>query len=203
MVDDIAVRDMVERLRGGYRPSEDEASDWNVAVTMHGLRHQVGEPDLRWILPLVAEEDGPRAAFYLALLQPFSTRDDVRQLLSQRFETTSPYLKSQLLWRLLDDPDLPHATQARLFEFVMSDFAFFQKACVEYLGTPAAILPAALGRIADCPPTKRWIYLCCLPQYAEDQHAVAGLLTIAAGSADGFTALVARTLIGRFFRENH
>jgi len=49
--------------------------------------------------------------------------------------------------------------------------------------------------------SKRWIYFCCLPKYAADQHAVKGLLTIAMNSTEAFTGRVARTLMERFFNE--
>ena len=201
MPDFIAGEDVLDRLRGGYRPTEAEAGQWNMASTVDRLRRQLGEPDLKWILPVIAETDGTTAAFYLALLQPFATKGDVRNLLARRFETAGPYLKSQLLWRLLDDPDLPAAMHETLFRFVMADFNGFQSATVGYFGSPAGILPAALRRMADGPPSKRWIYLCCLPQYADDQYAVKGLLAIGADSAERFTAQVARTLMEQFFCE--
>ena len=197
----IAGGGVLNRLRSGYRPTEAEAGGWNTASTLDGLRRELGEPDLNWILPMVTETDGAMAAFYLALLQPFATKESVRSILAHRFETAGPYLKSQLLWRLLDDPDLPVAMHENLFRFVMADFMSFQNASAAYLGNPADILPAALGRIADGPPSKRWIYLCLLPQYAENQHAVKGLLAVAADSADTFTAQVARTLMEQVFPE--
>jgi hypothetical protein len=202
MLDENEVKDILERLRSGFQPTEAEADKWNVAATVHAFRGQIAELDLRWILPLAAETDGPRAAFYLSLLQPFSTREEVCTVLRKRFESASPYLKSQLLWRLLDDRELPPETHSSIFDFVMSDFDSFQQSCVSYLGGPAEILPAALRRMADCPPSKRWIYLCCLPQYAQDQHAVHGVLTIAGTSSDTFMAKVAHRLVAQFFGEN-
>lgn len=191
---------LVARLRGGYRPTDEEVAVWNVAGTIDTLRNQITEADLAWISPLIRDDEGPRAAFYLALLKPLATNAGIRALLTQRFETASPYLKTQLLWRLLDDPDLPHAMHRTLFDFVTSEWDTFQ-GCVSYLGPPSEAIHAALRRLADCPDTKRWIYLCCLPQYAADQSAVKGLLNIASGSADTFTAEVSRVLLERFFRE--
>jgi len=193
------VNELVSRLRSGYRPTDSEISDWNVAQNIDGLRRQVMESDLAWIMPAIAEDDGPRAAFYLALLQPLAAKAEVRDLLTRRFETASPYLKSQLIWRLLDDADLPAAVHETLFQFVMSDWQSFQGSSVAFLGSPSEILAAALGRLADCLASKRWIYLCCLPQYAADQRAVKGLLIVASGSADALMARVARALLDRFF----
>ena len=198
-MNDNTATDQVSRLRGGYRPTEAELSAWNVASVMDGLRHEISESDLPWIMPAIAEDDGSRAAFHLALLQPLATRPDVRDVLVRRFGTASPYLKSQLLWRLLDDADLSGAIHEDLFQFVLSDWESFQSSSVSFLGSPSEILAAALGRLAECIPSKRWIYLCCLPQYAADQRPVKGLLSVASGSADAFTSRVAVALLARFF----
>jgi hypothetical protein len=191
--------DQISRLRNGYRPNDDELSTWNVAENIQVLRDQITDADLEWIIPPIREGEGLGTAFYSALLQPLSTNPQVSSFLAARFETAGPYLKAQLLWRLLDDAALSSLTHTRLFEFVMSDWNFFQKSCVAFLGSPSEMLQATLRRMADCPASKRWIYLCCLPQYADDQHAVRGLLTLASDSGAAFTADVARTLIGRFF----
>lgn len=202
MGDENTMNGLISRLRSGYRPTETEAIAWNVADTVHVLRSEITEADLRWIIPPPSRMRRVRSLRFMPrFLQPFATNPEVRHFLAQRFETAGPYLKAQLLWRLLDDAALPSAVQNKLFEFVISDWSFFQNACVAYLGSPSEILQAALGRLADCPTTKRWIYLCCLPQYADDQHAVKGVLTIAVNSTETFTAHVAHTLMDRFFTE--
>lgn len=197
------MNDLVSRLRSGYRPTEAEAITWNVAENIRVLRSEITEADLGWIIPPIREEEGPRASFYSALLQPFSTNAEVRNFLAHRFETASPHLKAQLLWRLLDDAALPSSTHSRLFQFVISDWDLFQNSCVSFLGGPSQILHATLGRLADCPPSKQWIYLCCLPRYASDQHAVKGLLAVSANSKEAFTAHVARMLMDLFFSEKN
>ncbi len=58
-------------------------------------------------------------------LKPLATNTGVRALLTEKFETASPHLKTQLLWRLLNDPDLPHATHRNLFDFVTSEWDTF------------------------------------------------------------------------------
>jgi hypothetical protein len=160
MVDDNTISRQMSRLRSGYYPTEAEALAWNTAENTHLLRSEITEADLEWIVPRIQEDEGPRASFYSALLQPLATNPEVRKFLSQRFETASPYLKAQLLWRLLDDAALPNATHIKLFEFVISDWELFQSSCVAYLGNPSVIVQAALGRLAECPASRRWIYLC-------------------------------------------
>ena len=200
-MDNNTTNDQMNRLRSGYRPTEAEALAWNVAENIHRLRSGITAADLRWIFPPIEEDEGPCASFFTALLQPLTTEAEVRSFLARRFETAGPYLKAQLLWRLLDDAALPAATHESLFSFVLSDWDFFQNSCVSYLGSASEIIEAALGRIADCPVGKRGIYLCCLPKYADDQRAVKGILTIAVSSTDAFTGKVARTLMERFFNE--
>ncbi len=96
MTDASGVNERFTRLRDGYAPTEAEASAWNVAETIDAMRRLVTEPDAAWLLPAVAGNDGPHAAFYLALLQPLAARPDVRDALTRRFEAASPYLKSRL-----------------------------------------------------------------------------------------------------------
>jgi hypothetical protein len=198
-MDSTMASEQMKKLRGGYRPNEAEALAWNVAENVYLLRRDITASDLKWIKPPIEEDEGPCASFFTALLQPLATNENVRDFLVRRFKTAGPYLKVQLLWRLLDDAALPAATHESLFSFVLSDWDFFQSSCVSYLGSPSQIIEAALRRIADCPVGNRWIYLCCLPKYAADQHAVKGILAIATNSAETFTAHVARTLMERFF----
>jgi hypothetical protein len=202
MIDKDATHSQLNLLRSGYRPSDSEATSWNVAHSIDPLRSQIVDEDLAWIFPAITESRGVQAAFYIALLKPLATKSSVREFLVQRFETSDSYLKSQLLWRIADDPALPVSIHDALFAFVMSNWSLFQDSCVVgYLGNPSQVLQAALGRLADCPVTKQWLYLCCLPQYADDQLAVRGVLNIAASSTQEFTANVARALVHRFFNQ--
>jgi hypothetical protein len=201
MTEGTSADNLMNRLRSGYLPTEAEATAWNVEQTVHGLRGQITQSDLSWIMPSIAKGDDSRTAFYLALLQPLGAEPEVRAFLTERFESASPYLKAQLLWRLLDDAALSEAAHAMLFAFVMSNWELFQASCVAYLGDGRQILQAVLRRFGECPASKRWVYLCCLPGYADDQQAVKGLLTITAASADAFMAKVADSLLERFFAE--
>jgi hypothetical protein len=191
-------RALVARLRGGYEPTDAELSAWTVADTIDILRGDITEADLTWIAARIADERGARGAFFLALSKPLATKPEIKSLLASRFETADARLRTELLWRLLDDPGLPDETHRRLFEFVTSEWDAF-KVSLPYLGAPSQILEAALRRIAECPRGKRWIYLCCLPEYAADQQAVTGLLALACTSDDGFLAHVARVLMERFY----
>jgi hypothetical protein len=57
------VSGQIEKLRGGYRPTEAEASAWNVPPNIDALRRQITESDLAWLMPAITDDDGPRAAF--------------------------------------------------------------------------------------------------------------------------------------------
>ncbi|MBN9659209.1 MAG: hypothetical protein J0H49_13570 [Acidobacteria bacterium] len=151
-------------------------------------------------MPNIELQEGVRAAFYLALVKPFAISSEVRSLLARRFDSASPSLRTELLWRLLDDPSLPLATHQRLFDFVKDHWDSFQ-GCLSYLGTPEEIVLSVLRRIAECPESKRWIYLCCLPQYAADPIAAKGILVLASASSDPFMAVVANSLLKRFWSD--
>jgi len=106
-MDNNTTSDQMNRLRSGYRPTDAEVTAWNVAQNIDGLRRQITDTDLSWIMPAIAADEGASAAFHLALLQPLAAKPEVSKFLAQRFETAGPYLKSQLLWRLLDDNSAP------------------------------------------------------------------------------------------------
>lgn len=96
MTDANGVNERFAWLRDGYAPTEAEASAWNVAGTIDAMRHPVTGEDAAWLLPAIAGNDGPRAALYLALLQPLAARPDVRCL---------PVFPCRRIWRAQDIPE--------------------------------------------------------------------------------------------------
>src|SRR5947209_18594729 len=92
-MDGTTITSQLSRLRSGYEPTDAEVCAWNVAQNIDGLRKEVADTDLSWIMPVVSGDDEPRAAFYLALLQPLAAKTEVSEYLARRFETAGFYLK--------------------------------------------------------------------------------------------------------------
>jgi len=194
-------------LREGHQPSEQEANSLNRLPLVDLLRDRVAEDDLgdglSWLLAVVNEQSGELAALALSLLRRCSTRADIRDLLHGRWADAAPFLRAHLLWRILDDPDLPTSWHEELFEFVMSDegWPVFREVSLRFLGTPQTVVLQALKRIADpsFPDTKKWAYLCRVPEVAEDREAAKALVTLGLSMEDPFARKVATRLLARFF----
>lgn len=112
----------------------------------------------------------------------------------------SPYVRSHLLWRLLDDEELPSAWHSQLFEFVLQNWHTFRGSVVQFLGPDDEhVVIRALERYGDpsFPRSKKWAYLCSVACASNYPDAIRALLSIGLESNEPFTRQVAQTLVGR------
>jgi hypothetical protein len=110
-------------------------------------------------------------------------------------------MQSHLLWRILDDPDLPAEWHQRLFDFVLGEWATFQAVSAKFLGPREELVVRTLERYADpaFPESKKWAYLCRVPRASADPKAERALLLVGMMSPHAFTRFVAEQLMNRFF----
>jgi len=188
-------------LRQGHGPAEQEADWLNRLPIVDFLRSRMTEDDLRWIWPAIENESGERLGLHLSLLRMFTTRRDVQQRLQQRWQTADAFGKAHLIWRILDDPQLPEEWHRKLFLFVLGDWEEFQKVSLKFLGTPSNVVQQALKRIGDTsfPDSKKWAYLCRVPTVSDDPEAANALVNLGLLMRDQFTKEVAAELLNRFF----
>lgn len=190
---------ILDLLRAGDRPSRDEADELTYAPLLHHLRAKVEEKDLSWLLPLIALDD-ERGAFYISLLRQYAVRSDVQEMLRSSWSTSSPLVRSHLLWRLTDDPDLPLEWKERLAEFVFCEWHTFQSAALRfYGGKQDSALAGALDRYcgSEFALSKAWTYLCTIANASKFPCAVNMILTIGCTHQDEFTRTVAERLLRR------
>lgn len=192
---------ILESLRAGRRPSNDEAARLNALPLIDKLRSAVRESDVPWLLKEAERGSGGSAALCLSLLRSFSARPDVHQRLLARWRTANAFMRAHLMWRILDAKKLPRAWHDRLFRFTLNEWDTFQKVSAQFIGPPDMILGQVLRRLGDpsFPDSKRWAYLCRLPEAAADQPAARALITIIQSSSDAFTRKVASALMRRFY----
>lgn len=191
-------------MRNGHFPGNAEADWLNRFPLIDALRTRVQETDVQRLLGIVEDGDGPSAGFALSLVRHYSTEPEVKTRIQARWESASPYLKCHLLWRLLDDPELPEAWHRKLFNFILEAWDTFRQTQIKFMGTPQNVIPRALRRIGDpsFPESKKWAYLCCVPEVADDQIAARALVSLGLRSSDPFTQEVAKQLLNRFFVEH-
>jgi hypothetical protein len=193
---------VVSYLRAGHLPWDQEADYLNRVPIIDFLRIKIVKADLTWLLRVIETRTGELAAFCLSLLQKFAKERSIQQILREKWEGADAFLKAHLMWRLLDDPDLPSEWHKRLFDFVLEEWKTFQDVSLKFLGSPQTVVSQVLRRIGDAgfPDSKKWAYLCRVPEVAEDREAAKALLTLGASMSDPFCREVAGVLLQRFFR---
>ncbi len=191
---------LVEMRRGAV-PAESDADYLNRLPIVDELRTRIKEQDLAWIWPVIDGERGERLGLYLSLLRNFTKRPEVQSRLRERWGSATPFGRAHLIWRILDDPDLPQEWHRTLFAFVLENWEDFQRVSLKFLGTPQTVVVQALKRIADpsFPGSKKWAYLCRVPTVADDPDAAKALVSVGLLMKDEFTREVAAELLRRFF----
>jgi hypothetical protein len=197
-------RAIVSALRDKKVPTEVECEQLNQLPIIDEIRTKIEKSDLPWIWPIVDSENGERAGLFLGLLRQYSQETDVQSRLRSHWETAGSFVRAHLMWRILDDPSLPTEWHERLFHFVLTEWKDFQKVSVKFLGTPQTVIIQVLKRIADptFPASKKWAYLCRVPQVAEDPQAAKAVILFGASAGDAFAQKVSRELLKRFFESS-
>ena len=196
---------VVSHMRSGHLPWEQEADYLNRLPLIDFLRMRITEDDLPWILKVIDTNTGEVGALCLSLLRRFSSRTDIQETLRERWNDADTFFKAHLMWRLLDDPNLPSDWHERLFDFVLNEWPTFKEVSLKFLGTPETVVLQALLRMGDSsfPDSMKWAYLCRVPEVAKDQVAAKSLVTLGASMPDPFCKKVADVLLQRFFSSDY
>jgi hypothetical protein len=183
------------------RPFEAESGWLNRMPVIDAIRQYVRPDDLTWLLPSIDVESRQTRAFLLSLLQPHSNRPDVRDRLQAywRDPGADAYTRAHLMWRILDDPDLPREWHERLCAFVFAEWKTFAEVCGSFTNDESMVVHS-LKRMNDTrmPATKHWVYLClasCAPE--TEQIAARTLIGMKSSDAEAFVKTVASRLLTR------
>jgi hypothetical protein len=198
---DLAADAIIFHIRKGHQPKDNDSDRLNQVPLIDALRSRITADDLPWIMAVIEVESGSLAAFYLSLIKNFDTQSDIREILRHRWETATPYLRAHLMWRILDDPQLPEEWHRAVFNFVIAEWETFSEVVRKFLGGPQSVIPNVLRRLGDAsyPESKKWINFCRLPEIAEDQEAAKALVNLGRLMPDPFCKEVAEVLLQRFF----
>jgi hypothetical protein len=192
---------VIAYMRGGNVPTDAEAALLDRIPVIDALRQRVLDDDVSWILNIIEKETGQAAGLACSLLRKHALRPDVKSCFDNRWGTANPYLKNRLMWRMLDDPQLPQVRHREFFEFVLANWDTFRDFNLEFYGRGAESFRNIRSRIEDpsFPASKKWIYLCCAPDAIEDRGEAKALVEQGLSMTDPFAREVAVTLLERFF----
>ena len=121
-------------------------------------------------------------------------------MLHSSWGAASQFQKTHLLWRILDDPELPLEWHERLFGFVEENWGAFQETCLKYYGEESDTAIASMierYHSPDFPASKKWAYLCNLAAAEGCTQRVRIFLEQATRSDQLFERKVAASLISR------
>ncbi|XOV87598.1 MAG: hypothetical protein ACFHX7_22030 [Pseudomonadota bacterium] len=126
------------------------------------LRKVTTEKDVQRIIDEIQSQPSDAAQQLLfSLLRNWDHLQVTQDLYLQHFRTThSDKVKHSILWRLLDNPELPQAFHEEIFDFIRSDWSHFHEVIVHFYGRQG-IKQAITERLADpsFPTSKRWAYI--------------------------------------------
>lgn len=148
------------------RLSESDAAALTTAQNMEAMRSLVSASDFAWISSGLVSSSPQLSAFHIGLTKNFSIVPEAKHAFRSAWPSATPLQQMHLLWRILDDPELPLEWHERLFSVVTQNWADFQKACIAFYGGNAdALVAGEVERYLSpslYPATKKWAFLCSL-----------------------------------------
>jgi hypothetical protein len=188
----------IQQLRSGKAISDEDAVLTNQWPEVDAGRKLIREEDVPKLLSLAAREQHPVKATAITLLQPFATRPEVSERLMQLWKEDDFETRYAVLWRLLDDPQLPAPIHREIFEFIRNNWSRFLNVAGGWYDEPERIIPAVRDRLNDpkFPDSKTWVYLCVLAS-SPDKDTARELVSGYATSNDPFLREVASFCLAR------
>ncbi len=191
---------VIELLRAGGRPNAVDAKLLDRMDLMDELRSRVTEDDLGWILDSVDDDLPIVAGFSVSLLRKYCHREDVQSRLRRRWEDADASLRNRIMWRLLDDPDLPQLWHQKVFDVIRDDWETFRGVVLDFRCSQEDLIPSLLRRIGDptFPESKKWIYACAATAATDRLAAMALISLFRSATTDSFAQEVADLLLAEF-----
>ncbi|MET0274033.1 MAG: hypothetical protein ABW360_13690 [Phenylobacterium sp.] len=178
---------LVDAMRSGRLPDAADAELINGFPLIDPMRDEIVPTDLPWLLDALRPDGDQQTALLVSLLRAHGESALIQERLRNLWGSATPYMRTQLFWRILDDPALPDVWHEQLLEFVLSAWDTFQGSGAKFMGPDSQmVLIRALERIGDptFPPSKKWAYACSGAGASDCPAALRGFLVLCAGSDD-------------------
>ena len=130
------------------------------------LRTKVNNEDIDLILSLASAESKALRSFAIVLLRKVKDDERVKSFIRDAWkkagEDMDILLKMDLMWRLLDYPDIHISVHKEIYEFIKEHWECWIEDVTHSFGGKNNILDSIEKRLSDSsfPETKKWIYLC-------------------------------------------
>jgi hypothetical protein len=194
---------ILRQIREHIWPTGKEAQIIMKLPLIASLRNQLTQGDAEVCLKVVEERDDATSAFAALLLRPFCVESTVQRRLLVRWNSASPELRCHLVWRILDDPCLSASKHRELLEYILENWEVWKSTLNNFFHSdPGDVLGKVEARLADgsTPESKKWVYLCGLPEFASNQHASRDLIErFAEQTGDRFNREVCFRLVRQFW----
>lgn len=183
----------VEDLRSLHLLDEEVARAINRQPFVDSLRKQIRQSDIEYLMRIARGNQPANRNLSISLLRPFDQEKEVKDFFRSEWQLSTEYEhRLELMWRLLDDENLPLALHEEIFTFVKANIDRFTRDRVEWCGGPDRVLDVVEQRLSDprFPRTKDWVYLCATLG-SPDKNRVTALISRYRQSEIPFVAEVA------------
>jgi len=194
----------VQQLRSGEAVSDEDAAAINHWPEVDVARSLIRDSDIERLLALTRGQRPAVRRTAITLLQRFATRPEVSAALRKLWLDDADFeVRYAVLWRLLDDPELPFSIHREIFDFIKDNWLRFSEVNRGWYGEPERIIPGVRVRLDDpsFPDSKTWAYLCILLS-SPDKKAARELIAGYAASPDPFLREVADFCMSKIRQEH-
>lgn len=193
------VEGFLQVLRLGNRVPADLENRIAKFPTIDQVRSRLQPADIPLLVRMAGTDPQASGGTAFALLVPFAGADEVARFLTAQWQGARSFIrKNNVMWPLLEIPDLSIDLARECFSFVSDHLDAFVDNCRPWWHSPQAILELAESRMSrpNVKPAKEWIYL-CVAMGSPRREELLKLLEKSQLSSVGITAVVARSLRSR------
>lgn len=208
VIADYLAKKILEDLRNGIAiDSALAAVIVNKMDLVEKIRSMIDSNDFQILKKLIDMPDFNLVRLGIILLQPLQGKNSqIQQLLLDKWNSTawaSPQaefnVKLELMFRLLDDPNLELKVQESIYDYVLRNHKEWLTAALEYFpfeGDYDKLKELIENKLKDqrFPPTKSWLYLLILNAHP-DKSKIKGILSKYATSMHPMVKRVADDLL--------
>jgi len=194
---DYLAGNVMDDLRRGMEFSDELIQSLSTYPSIDYIRKQVNKEDIHIIKKMTQSERLAIRRFGISLTRQLLKEREVRELLSNIWESTDEYeIRRALMYRLLDLEDLSIEMHNEIYNFVRKYWERWRIGQANWYGGRENILSVCLDRIKDpsYPESKAWVYL-CIATLSTEKDKVKELISQYLSSKESINAKVATDLL--------
>ncbi len=161
------------------------------------IREKTEESDIPRLLNVINNASLSAGNLALSMLRKFDNKKDIKEYYLSCWKEEKVFIrKFKLIWRLLDDEQLPISLHEEIYQFIRENFDEFLKEISKWYGGKNNVLSSIKERLKDSsfPSTKDWVRLCSV-MASPEHNQVVELLKEYQSSDNKFTAFIAQEML--------